>query len=115
MKETKRKGRRVSIPVIILSVILTIVLCAVGILVYTVLTYPYDCRSAPCVTIGSVDVSGMSKKEARETLNNALKETLYATSLTVRLPEEEINLTSQLLSPKIDVHDAVNAAYAFGR
>ena len=115
MKKTKSKGRRISVPVIILSVLLTIVLCAVGVLSYTVLTDPYDCRIAPGVTVGSVDISGMSKKEAREALNNALEGTLYATALTVRLPEEEIPLTSQILSPKVDVHDAVNAAYAFGR
>lgn len=115
MKKTNNTKKRVSVPVILLSVLLVVVLAAVGVLAYTVLTDPYDCRIAPGVTIGSLDVGGMSKKEARETLTNRMKETLYANALTVRLPEEEINLTSDILSPKVDVHDAVNAAYAFGR
>lgn len=115
MTEKKMKKRAVSVPVILLSVLLVIVLGVVGFLAYNVLTDPYDCRIAPGVTIGAVDVSGMSKKEAREALTNALNESLYANALVVKLPEEELNLTSELLSAKVDIHDAVNAAYGFGR
>ena len=115
MTEKKMKKRAFSVPVILLSVLLVIVLGVVGFLAYTVLTDPYDCRIAPGVTIGAVDVSGMSKKEAREALTNALNESLYANALVVKLPEEEITLTSEILSPKVDLHDAVNAAYGFGR
>lgn len=115
MTENKKTNRRLTLPVIALSVLLVVVLAAVGLLAHRVLTDPYDCRIAPSVTVGGVDVGGMSKKEAREVLNDALKETLYATALTVRLPEEEITLTSGLLGAKADVSDAVNAAYAFGR
>lgn len=115
MKEAKNRSSGLSVPVILLTVLLVVVLAAVGILAYTVLTDPYDCRIAPGVTVGSLDVSGMSKKEARNALTDALKETLYAHALPVVLPEEELTFTSEDLGAKIDVHDAVNAAYAFGR
>lgn len=113
MKKTNNAG--VSVPVILLSLVLVLALGVVGILAYSVLTDPYDCRIAPGVTLGGVDVSGMSKKEARAALNAALKESLYAYPLTVQLPKEEISLTSEDLGAKVDVSDAVSAAYDFGR
>ena len=115
MKETNHTKKRISIPVVVLSVLLVLVLAAVGVLAYTVLTDPYDCRIAPGVTIGSLDVGGMSKKEARKALTEILEETLYTATLPVRLPEEEVQLTADVLSAKVDVSDAVNEAYAFGR
>ena len=44
-----------------------------------------------------------------------MDESLYSHALTLQLPSEEITLTTEELSPKVSVHSAVNAAYAFGR
>lgn len=115
MANQKSSSRRVSVPVLLLSVILVVLLAVVGWLAYVVFTDPYDCRIAPGVSIGGLDVSGMSKKEAREALNTALEESLYSHALTLQLPAEEITLTTEELSPKVTIHSAVNAAYAFGR
>ena len=59
MKYTAKKSKGAGAAVIALSVVLVLVLGAVGFLAYTVLTDPYDCRIAPGVTVGAVDVSGM--------------------------------------------------------
>lgn len=115
MKNTKSKSRRASAPVIILSVLLVVILSAVGVLAYTVLTDPYDCRIAPGVTVGSVDVSGMSKKEAKAALETALDESLNSVSLAVHLPQEELVFSPEETGVQIRVRDAVNDAYAFGR
>lgn len=76
---------------------------------------PYDCRMAPEVTIGGLDVAGMTKSEARKALTTALKESLYAHALTVQLPEAELTLTSEQLSASVKVGQAVRRAYALGR
>lgn len=76
---------------------------------------PYDCRMAPGVTIGGIDVAGMTKGEARKALESALEKTLYASDLKVILPEETLILSPEQANPRVDIRMAVKAAYRYGR
>lgn len=100
---------------VFLCLLLVLLLAAGGYAGYTVLTDPNDCRIFSGVTIGGMDVGGMTRREARNALSAALEESLGACPLTVQLPEEEITLTSADLSAQVDIRAAVKAAYAFGR
>ncbi len=76
---------------------------------------PYDCRIVSNVSIAGVDVSGMTKVEARKALESALEQSLYAKELSVALPEETIVLSPSEAKLKVNVRKAVNEAYRIGR
>ena len=82
-------------------------------LIYTV--DPYHCRMADGVRIGSLDVSGMTRRQARQALESALEASLYTESLAVQLPEETLHYDPELLNPQVNIRAAVRAAYAYGR
>lgn len=76
---------------------------------------PYDCQMAPGVTVGGLDVGGMTKSQARKALKAALCDTLEATPLTVRLPEEDLILQPSETDVRIRIRKAVNTTYSCGR
>lgn len=76
---------------------------------------PYDCRMAPGVTIGSLDVGGMSRKEARNALDAALADTLQTQPLVVHLPKDELILYPEEVSIRVRTAKAVASAYTCGR
>jgi len=81
----------------------------------TALMDPYDCRIMEGVTIGGLDVGGMTQAEARKALTAALESSLYTQSLSVVLPEGTITLTPEASGASVNVKDIVRAAYACGR
>lgn len=76
---------------------------------------PNDCRILDSVTIGSLDVGNLTKKQARAALAEALEESLYRQNLTLLFPEETVSLSPEQLRPRVNVHQAVEDAYACGR
>lgn len=101
--------------IVLLCLVLALLLAAGSFVGYTILTDPNDCRIFDGVTIGGLDVSGMTKREARDAMTAALAESLYSHPLTVVLPEETLTLTTEDLSAKVAVRDAVRDAYSCGR
>lgn len=99
----------------ICCVILGLALLAGGYFGITALLDPYDCRILEGVTIGGLDVGGMTRAEARKALTAGLENSLYAYPLSVVLPEETITLTSESSGVAVNVRYAVNAAYTCGR
>ncbi len=97
----------------LLSVVL--VLVAAGVFFHAVLTDPYDCRIAPGVTIGSLDVGGMKKTEARAALKEALSQSLYAETLAVCLPKETVTISPEESGVQVNIRQAVKDAYSHGR
>ncbi len=112
---SSRFTRKPSLPLLLLALTLTLVLTAAGVLLYMVLTDPYDCRIAEGVTIGSLDVGGMRKHEARTALSEALENSLYAAVLTVHLPQEDLIISPEESRVQISIRDAVKDAYRCGR
>lgn len=76
---------------------------------------PYDCRMISGVTIGGLDVGGMTRREAAAALEAALEDTLYAQPVKVALPEEELVLPPEVSGVQVRIWQAVQEAYACGR
>lgn len=76
---------------------------------------PYDCRILEGVTLGGLDVGGMTKGEARAALQTAAENTLLSAQLPVTLPQKTIFLSPDELNLKLKTGAAVRAAYAVGR
>ena len=76
---------------------------------------PNDYRILDSVTIGSLDVGNMTKSQAQTALETVLEESLYHQNLTLVFPEEEVTLTPAQLTPQVNVQQAVEDAYAYGR
>ncbi len=98
-----------------LCVLLTLALLVAGGIGILFFTDPNSCRIFDGVTIGGLDVGGMTTGEAQKALTAALEDSLYSHVLTVQLPEEEISLTSDVLKASVNVRKAVSAAYDYGR
>lgn len=112
-KKKNKPGKRVLSG--ICAAVLIPVLAVGGWFAVTAITDPYDCRIVENVSIGGVDVGGMTRGEAKKALTAALEETLLAKPLTVALPEETLSLSPAEIQPEVDVDDAVKAAYRLGR
>ena len=76
---------------------------------------PYDCRILGNVSVGGLNVGGMTRAEAREALEAAAAQTLQQLSLEVCLPEETLLLTPADTGIQMDIRAAVKDAYRYGR
>ncbi|MGM9549001.1 MAG: VanW family protein [Faecousia sp.] len=104
--------RRIVVAVICAAVL---VLGAGAFFLVRALLDPYDCRIVPNVTVAGLDVSGMTKVEARKALQTALNETLYNHDLEVALPMESIFFSPADTGVQVNIREAVDAAYRVGR
>lgn len=104
-----------SLPGRICSILLALALLAGGYFGVTALLDPHDSRMLEGVTIGTLDVGTMTRAEAKKALSAALEESLYAQSMTVRLPEESISISPKDSNVKVDIRKAVRDAYRYGR
>lgn len=95
--------------------ILAVLLSAALILLIPIVTDPYDCRMVEGVSIGGLPLDGMTRKEARIALQDALNAQLLSQDLTISLPEETITLTPSQVMLETDVRSAVKDAYQYGR
>ena len=75
---------------------------------------PYDNRIVDNISIAGVDVSGMTKGEARKALK-AAAEKYESTDFVVTLPGREIRFTPADTGAKLNIRSAVKEAYSYGR
>lgn len=101
--------------VTICAAALSLAILAGGYFAIRIAMDPYDCRMTEAVTIGGLDVGGMTKAESRNTLKTTLESTLYAQALTVQLPKEDLVLSPKDCKVRVNISKAVNAAYRYGR
>ena len=106
---------RKTIPGRILCILLVMILAAGAAVGALFALDPNDCRIFDGVTVGGVDLGGMTRREARDALSAALEESLYSQPLTVQLPEEVLSIAPGVSGVTVDVAEAVRAAYAYGR
>lgn len=99
----------------IFLICLGLVLIAGGVFLLCRAMDPYDNRILSGVSIGGLDVGGMTKGEARRALTAALEETLNEAALEISLPEETLSLSPADTQVRVNVRKAVNAAYRYGR
>ena len=111
-KATPLKGKTLKILCGIFGGILVL---AVGLTAAAWALDPYDHRILDNVHIGGVAVGGMTKGEAREALEQALKETLLGLDMTVELPEQTLTFSPDQVGLRADISGAVRQAYRRGR
>ena len=78
------------------------------------LTDTFGGKISEGVTLGGVDVGGMTRAEAKKALK-AATEGFSQTPMVVELPEDTITLSPEESRVRVDVSAAVRAAYRFGR
>lgn len=76
---------------------------------------PYDNRIVEGVTIGGLEVGGMTRKEARQALQTAALETVLVEDLTVTLPKDTVTLNPYSLDMELNIREAVRTAFRYGR
>lgn len=96
-------------------VCLVLLVIAGGILVGMMLSDPHDNRILEGVSIGGLDVGGMTRAEAADALRTAALETVLIQDLTVSLPKQTLQLSPSQLDMELQVHEAVAAAFRVGR
>ena len=67
------------------------------------------------VSIGGVDVGGMTPKQAADALHRATDLTFSVEDMVIQLPDTTIRLSPQDTGAKLNVDAAVEAAYNYGR
>lgn len=99
----------------IFLICLVLVLIAGGVFLLCRAMDPYDNRILAGVSIGGLDVGGMTKREARDALTAALEESLTGMVLEISLPDDTLSLSPADTQVRVNVRKAVNAAYRYGR
>ncbi len=98
-------------------------LCAVSvmIIVFVILLFarsakdPYGERILGNVSIGDVNVGGMTKKEAVAALNEAIGSVYTSTDMVIDLSGTQLRITPRDSGASFDCSGAVEEAYAYGR
>lgn len=76
---------------------------------------PHDNLICDGVTIGGLDVGGMTRRDAREAVKAAALATVLVEDLTVELPKGSVVLNPYALGMELDVRGAVRTAFRYGR
>ena len=109
MKKTKK------LPVILAAVVAGMALLTGIVFGCQALFDPNDNLIYDGVTIGGLDVGGMTRREAREALKSSALETVLVEELTVELPKDSLVLRPYALGMELDVRGAVRTAFRYGR
>ena len=94
---------------------LAVLLLAGGVFACQLLLDPHDNRIVEGVTIGGLDVGGMTRQEALDALETAAMETVLQQDLAVSLPMQTLQLSPSRLGLELRLQDAVNSAFRVGR
>lgn len=110
---------RKRLPKVLLSLVLGLLLLAAliggGSYVYTRVSDPYDCRILDSVTIGGIDVGGMTRREAAKALEEAVSPVYVQSDMVLVLADTTLRLTPADTGASLNIKSAVDAAYAIGR
>jgi len=96
-------------------VLLVLVLLAAGGFGIYVAQDPYDFRILENVSVGGLNLGGMTPFEAHSSLKDAAEELLYSTELPLELPEETLLLSPEEAKLSVRVWSAVVDAFRVGR
>ena len=106
------KHKRWKLPLILISIPLVLALIVFGCQFFL---DPHDNRIVEGVTIGGMDVGGMTRREALDALTNTALETVLVEDLTVTLPNGTVSFAPYYLGAQLDVGEAVRTAFRYGR
>lgn len=91
---------------IVLATVLTMFLLALAFLGYRA----FFCPMAEGVSLGGVELSGLSAMEARKQMSQELEGSLYQKPLSVNLPEETLTLSPEACGVSVDLSKALRDA-----
>ena len=110
----RKKKKKVSPALVVLIAALVIAIAVfAGIGIYAMRYVNYD-KILPNVYVAGVDVGGMTKDEAKTAIEATLSQTEQQSG-NVNLPDQTLTFTPAQDTVLIDVDEAVNAAYSYGR
>ena len=109
-----KKKKRISPALIVLIAALVVAIAVfAGIGIYAMRYVNYD-KILPNVYVAGIDVGGMTKDEAKAAIEAGLA-TTEERSINVKLPDQTLTFTPDQDTVLIDVDQAVDAAYSYGR
>ena len=109
-----KKQKKVSPALIVLIAALVVAVAAfAGIGIYAMRYVNYD-KILPNVYVAGIDVGGMTKEEAKVAIETGLS-TTEQQSINVNLPDQTLTFTPAQDTVLINVDQAVDAAYRYGR
>ena len=108
----KKKGVNPALIVLIAALVIAIAVFA-GIGIYAMRYVNYD-KILPNVYVAGIDVGGMTKDEAKTAIEAGLSATQQQ-SVNVILPDQTLTFTPAQDTVLIDVDQAVDTAYSYGR
>ena len=108
----KKKGVNPALIVLIAALVIAIAVFA-GIGIYAMRYVNYD-KILPNVYVAGIDVGGMTKDEAKTAIEAGLS-TTQQQSVNVILPDQTLTFTPAQDTVLIDVDQAVDTAYSYGR
>lgn len=108
----KKKGVNPALIVLIAALVIAIAVFA-GIGIYAMRYVNYD-KILPNVYVAGIDVGGMTKEEAKIAIETGLSATEQQ-SVNVILPDQTLTFTPAQDTVLIDVDQAVDTAYSYGR
>lgn len=100
-----------------ITLIIVVLLLVLGLLSALFLNWtsdPHNHRIVSGVSVAGVDVSGMTKAEARKALKPVAAQ-YQSTDLVITLPDAQFHLMPSNTGAKLDISAAVKDAYRFGR
>lgn len=96
-----------------------IALLLVGAIAWVILQHvyadPYDGRIVRNVRVAGVDVGGMTKSEAVNTVEATVADRYSKTDMVVSIGTAKCTITPEQSLPNLQVAEAVNAAFSYGR
>lgn len=98
----------------LLSAAVLVLIASVLALVLTRVSDPYENKILNGVHLAGIDVSGMTKKEAKAALAEKAA-AMKSTDFTVLLPKDQLLLSPSDTQVKLNVSRAVSTAFAYGR
>lgn len=75
----------------------------------------WNSKIYPNVYVENVNLSGMTKEEAIETLNKEIKEPVQNKIITVKAADKSIEIKYSELSPEYNIDETVNEAMSYGK
>lgn len=113
-KNTRRRNRTIAI-VSVSAVVAVLILCiSIGLWFYIASTAD-DGMIMDNTYVAGVNIGGMSPKQAAAHLHGKLDPILQSQSITVKLPDNSLELTTADTQVKLDIELLVKDAYNYGR
>lgn len=113
----KVKNKKNKTPFIIASIAAIVIIG--GASAYTAHTYSkvnqWNNNIYPGIKIGNTDVSGKTKEEALNILNEKYKDKISNSKITVKVNDKDYNLELNKLDVKYNMDEVVNEAYNYGK